>query len=171
MRRWVWGMVLLAAMVATGCNAKRDAAPAVEGGLAPDFTLNDLSGRPVKLSSFRGKVVLVNFWGTFCPPCREEIPSLVRLNQSMRGKPFQLLAIAIDKEGKEIVDDFFKKTGVTMPALIDADGEVAGRYGTSMVPETFIVDTKGVIMKKVVGAMDWSSPQVMAALDDLMKGK
>jgi peroxiredoxin len=167
MKGWVCAVVLLALFVASGCTKREE--PAIEGKLAPDFTLNDLSGRPVQLSSLKGKVVLVNFWATWCPPCREEIPSMVRMNQAMQGKPFQLLAISIDEGGKNAVTEFFRKSGVVLPTLLDTDGAVSKRYGTTGVPETFVIDTKGVIMKKVVGAMDWSSPEVLAALEDLGK--
>ncbi|GFO56595.1 thioredoxin [Geomonas sp. Red276] len=169
MKRWICAVLVLAALAITGCT--KEEAPAVEGNLAPDFTLKDLSGREVKLSSLRGKVVLVNFWATWCPPCREEIPSMVQLNKTMQGKPFQMLCCSIDEGGKDAVETFFKKSGLTLPALLDTDGKVAKRYGTTGVPETFVVDTKGVILKKVVGAMDWNSPQVMAAFDELMRRK
>jgi peroxiredoxin len=169
MRGWICVLVLLAVVAVSGCT-KREA-PAVEGSLAPDFTLNDLSGRPVQLSSLKGKVVLVNFWATWCPPCREEVPSMVRLNQAMQGKEFQMLAVSIDEGGKDAVAGFLKKNGVVLPALLDTDGKVAKRYGTTGVPETFVIDTKGVILKKVIGAMDWSSPEVLAALDDLIRKK
>jgi peroxiredoxin len=168
MKGWICALLLLGLFVGAGC-AKHDMEPAVEGKLAPDFTLKDLSGRPVQLSSLKGKVVLVNFWATWCPPCREEVPSLVKMNQMMQGKPFQLLAISIDEGGKDAVTSFFKKAGAELPALLDTDGAVSRRYGTTGVPETFVIDTKGVIMKKVVGGLDWSSPEVLAALEDLGK--
>jgi peroxiredoxin len=166
-KSWWCALVLLALFVVPGCNKKLE--PAVEGKLAPDFTLKDLSGRPVQLSSLKGKVVLVNFWATWCPPCREEIPSMLKMNQAMQGKPFQWLAVSIDEGGKGAVEDFMKKSGAVMPTLLDTDGAVSRRYGTTGVPETFVIDTKGVIMKKVVGGMDWSSPEVLAALADLGK--
>ena len=94
---------------------------------------------------------------------------MLKMNQAMQGKPFQWLAVSIDEGGKVAVDDFMKKSGAVMPALLDTDGAVSRRYGTTGVPETFVIDTKGVIMKKVVGGMDWSSPEVLAALVDLGK--
>ena len=168
MKGWIYALLLLALLVAPGCT-KQDTEPAVEGKLAPDFTLKDLSGRPVQLSSLKGKVVLVNFWATWCPPCREEVPSLVKMNQAMQGKPFQLLAVSIDEGGRDAVTTFFKKSGSELPALLDTDGAVSRRYGTTGVPETFVINPKGVIMKKVVGGLDWSSPEVLAALEDLGK--
>jgi len=166
MKRWIWAVLLLTVFAASGCT-KREV-PAAEGNPAPDFTLKDLSGRPVQLSSLKGKVVVLNFWATWCPPCREEIPSMVRLNQAMQGKPFQMLAVSIDEGGRDAVGAFFRKSGVVLPALLDSDSKVARRYGTTGVPETFVIDAKGVILKKVIGAMDWSSPQVLAALEQEM---
>jgi peroxiredoxin len=169
MKRWICAVLLLAVFTAAGCT--KHEAPAVEGSQAPDFTLKDLSGRPVQLSSLKGKVVLLNFWATWCPPCREEIPSMIRLNQAMQGKAFQMLAVSVDEGGKDAVDAFFRKRGAALPALLDTDGAVAKRYGTTGVPETFVIDTKGVILKKVIGTMDWSSPDVLAALEDIIRKK
>jgi peroxiredoxin len=170
MKRWMYAVLLLAFFAAAGCS-KEVEKPAVEGNYAPDFTLKDLNGQEVQLSSLKGKVVLVNFWATWCPPCREEIPSMMKLNQAMQGKPFQMLAISIDEGGKEDVERYFKKQGVSLPALLDSDGKVAKRYGTTGVPETFVLNTKGLIVKKVIGPMDWASPQVVAALDEMTAGK
>jgi thiol-disulfide isomerase/thioredoxin len=142
---------------------------ATEGASAPDFTAADLSGKTVTLSQLRGKVVLVNFWATWCPPCREEIPSMVKLNQAMAGKPFQMLALSIDEGGKEAIDGFFKSSGQTLPAYLDGEQKVARLYGTTGVPETFVIDKKGAILKKVVGGMDWSAPDVISYLDGLTK--
>ena len=167
MKRWALSLLLLAVLALAGCTKKE--APAVEGALAPDFTLKDLSGKPVQLSSLRGKVVLVNFWATWCPPCRQEIPSIMRLNQLMQGKPFQLLAVSIDEGGADAVSSFFRQSGASLPALLDTDGAVSRRYGTTGVPETFIIDGKGVILKKVVGSLDWSSPEVISFLDENAK--
>ena len=170
MKRWMYAVLLLAFFAAAGCS-KEVEKPAVEGNYAPDFTLKDLNGQEIQLSSLKGKVVLVNFWATWCPPCREEIPSMMKLNQAMQGKPFQMLAISIDEGGKEDVERYFKKQGVSLPALLDSDGKVAKRYGTTGVPETFVLNTKGLIIKKVIGPMDWAAPQVVAALDEMIAGK
>ncbi|GAW68915.1 thioredoxin [Geoanaerobacter pelophilus] len=156
-------------MAASGCSKKE--VPAQEGAAAPDFTLQDLSGKQVQLSSLKGKVVLVNFWATWCPPCREEIPSMVKLNQVMQGKNFQMLAISVDEGGQQAVQEFFRQNGVSLPALFDTDGSVSRRYGTTGVPETFIVDGKGMIRKKVIGGVDWSAPEVLQYLEGLMQGK
>ncbi len=168
MTRLCRGVLLVVFVVALwGCA--REEKPALEGNPAPEFTLKNLAGQDVKLADLRGKVVLVNFWATWCPPCREEIPSMERLNKAMAGKPFQMLAISIDEGGKGAVEGLFSKAGVTLPALLDPGQKTGKRYGITGVPETFIVDKKGVILKKVVGPIDWSDPMVGDFLENAMK--
>ena len=166
MKRIIFAVLILWSIVVVGCSRQEE--PPVEGKTAPDFTLNDLAGRQVRLSDFRGKVVFLNFWATWCPPCREEIPSMVRLNQAMSGKPFQMLAVSIDEGGRDAVEGFFRNSGSVLPALLDTDQAIGKRYGTTGVPETFILDKKGVIVKKVVGGMDWSDPQVVAFFNEIV---
>lgn len=93
---------------------------------------------------------------------------MVRLNQAMQGKPFQMLAVSIDEGGRDAVQEFFRKEGVSLPALLDKEAKVASRYGTFRVPETYVIDPRGVIVKKVIGPMDWSAPDVLSALQQLM---
>ncbi len=175
MKRLIVLLLLMLVFVVAGCSKKEEkgtekatAAKVVEGTMAPDFEAKDLTGKEVKLSDLRGKVVLVNFWATWCPPCREEIPSMMKLNQAMAGKPFQMIALSIDEGGKGAIEQFFAKSGLTLPAYLDGEQKVAGRYGITGVPETFVVDKKGVILKKVVGGMDWSSTEVIGYLNGLM---
>jgi thiol-disulfide isomerase/thioredoxin len=149
-------------------SAAVSASKAVEGAAAPDFTVKDLVGKDVTLSALKGSVVLVNFWATWCPPCKEEIPSMIKLNKAMAGKAFRMLAISIDEGGKEAVDNFFKGSK-DLPCYLDAEAKTSQLYGTTGVPETFIVDKQGIIQKKIVGGMDWSNPEVIAYLDELLK--
>jgi len=144
------------------------ASKAVEGSAAPDFTVKDLEGKEVTLSSLKGSVVLVNFWATWCPPCKEEIPSMITLNKAMSGKAFRMLAISIDEGGKDAVSTFFKGSR-DLPSYLDSESAISQLYGTTGVPETFIVDKQGIIQKKIVGGMDWSAPDVIAYLDELLK--
>jgi len=177
MKQIIFALLAATLVVATGCKkedkaakpAAKTVAGAVEGSAAPDFTVKDLAGQEVKLSSLKGKVVLVNFWATWCPPCKEEIPSMIKLNQSMSGKQFQMMAISIDEGGKEAVESYFKSSGLSLPAFLDLEGDVSRSYGTTGVPETFIIDKAGIIQKKIVGGMDWSSPEVTAYLNELLK--
>lgn len=168
-------LVTLLILTIAGCSKKESATPSApagpvkEGKPAPLFTLPDLSGKSVSLADHRGKVVLVNFWATWCPPCREEIPSMVRLNTIMEGKPFKMLCISINEEGKKDVDQFLSSQKITLPVLLDPTNEVARSYGITGVPETFVVDPDGVVVKHVVGGLDWSSKDVVDFLQSLMK--
>ncbi len=168
MRKYIGLILSLLLLVLTGCNNNAPA-PKV-GESAPDFKLSSFSGGDVRLSDLRGKVVLVNFWATWCPYCRDEIPSLVNLNAAMAGKNFQMITISIDKNGENAIAPFFNKLGISLPTLFDPDGTVGKRYGITGVPETFIVDGQGIIRKKVVGPMDWGSPEVIRFLGDLAAG-
>ena len=176
MKKLLFALMISVAILSACKNEKQAKKPAavpvsaaVEGAQAPDFSVKDLSGAEMQLSSLKGQVVLVNFWATWCPPCKEEIPSMIKLNQSMAGKPFKMLAISIDEGGKEAVTAYFKKSGLSLPAYLDTDSKVSQMYGTTGVPETFIVDKTGKIQKKIVGGMDWSSPDVIAFMDELTK--
>ncbi len=131
-----------------------DVKPAV-GVVAPDFELSSLGGDHVKLSNLRGKVVFLNIWATWCPPCREEIPSMKSLYQRLEDRPFEMLAVSIDREGEKIVRPFAEKHGLTFRVLLDPDGKTYQLYGMTGVPETFIIDNNGVITQKIIGPQNW----------------
>jgi len=165
MKKYVVWSLLLVLFVVPGCSKKQAPEP-LAGNPAPDFTVRDLGGREVRLADLRGKVVVLNFWATWCPPCREEIPSMMQLNKSMAGKPYQMLALSIDEGGKKAVEDYFAKSGTNLPAFLDPGQAIGNLYGITGVPETFVIDKKGVIVKKVVGAMEWNSPEVIKFFSD-----
>ena len=130
------------------------------GTPAPDFTFPGLDGEKVSLSDYRGKVVLVNIWATWCPPCVEEMPSMEKLYRKFKGQNFEILAVSIDEPGLEAVAPFMKKSNLTFPALIDSEGTIKAVYGVTGIPESFIVDKQGILIKKIVGPVDWASPAV-----------
>ena len=169
MMRFVSITLIVIIISLSACSSRETPKPPAEGKQAPDFTLPAISGQEVRLSDLKGEVVLVNFWATWCPPCREEIPSMTALNRLMAGKPFRMLAISIDQGGKDAVNDFFKKSRLTLPVLIDSNGSIARLYGITGVPETFVIDRKGVIIKKIVGPLDWSAPEVVRFLNEAMR--
>jgi thiol-disulfide isomerase/thioredoxin len=143
---------------------------AKEKSPAPDVSVVSLSnGTPLKLSDLKGKVVLLNFWATWCPPCREEIPSMMKLNSLMSGKPFQMVAVSIDEGGKPAIESFFKETGFLLPTYIDESGASAKSYGITGVPESFIIDKQGLLVKKIIGGFAWDSPEAVSFLEGLMK--
>ncbi|MBN2645162.1 MAG: TlpA family protein disulfide reductase [Desulfuromonadaceae bacterium] len=137
-----------------------NAAPHERAGLAPDFVLQDLQGQAVRLSDLRGKVVLVHFWATWCPPCRQEMPSMEALYRVLREVGVELLAINVDKEGARAVGPFLQQHPHSFPVLLDPDAVVQKAYRVDKFPETFVVDRQGVVVEHVIGAIDWSQPAV-----------
>jgi len=136
--------------------------------LAPDFAVPDLSGQAVRLSALRGKVVLLNLWTTWCPPCREEMPSMERLYERLRDRDFQLLAVSQDEDGKRVVEPFVKEMRLSFPVLVDPDHQVGDRYGVWGYPETFVIDRAGHVVERVIGPRDWASPEQVASLEALI---
>ncbi|MDD2366129.1 MAG: TlpA disulfide reductase family protein [Desulfuromonadaceae bacterium] len=160
----------------TACNKTTDApkvaavSVAAEKSPAPDISVVSMSdGSVLKLSDLKGKVVLLNFWATWCPPCREEIPSMMKLNEKMSGKPFQMVAISIDEGGKPAIESFFKESGFKLPTYLDESAASGKAYGITGVPESFIIDKQGVLVKKIIGGAAWDSPEVEAFMENLMK--
>ncbi|MDY0211453.1 MAG: TlpA disulfide reductase family protein [Desulfuromonadaceae bacterium] len=135
--------------------------------VAPDFTLTDMQGKEVTLSDLRGQVVLVNFWATWCPPCRQEMPSMEVLYQQLRTHGVELLAINIEENGPKAVTDFLANKSHSFPILFDQDARVQRLYHVSRFPETFIIDRNGNIVEHVVGAIDWMQPSVVDFLRSL----
>lgn len=135
---------------------------------AVDFTLSDLEGRRVKLSDLKGKVVFLNFWATWCGPCRIEIPTLAKMNQKFKDRDFQLLTISIDQQGRKAIEPFYQQLGIALPTLVDSDSKVASRYGVSAVPESFLIDKEGRIVKKYIGPRDWVSPSIISEIERLL---
>ncbi len=139
------------------------------GEKARDFTYPDLQGRDVKLSDFYGKkVVLLNVWATWCTSCKKELPTVQRLYERFKGDDFEVLAVSIDALGKKAVEPFMKKLGLTFPALIDTSGSIQLLYGTTGVPESFIIDKKGRIAYVEIGAGDWTDPEKQALVKGLI---
>lgn len=122
----------------------------------PPFTLPDLSGQSVSLADYKDRVIFLNFWATWCPPCREEMPSLQKLHEKLKGKNFIMLAVALDEEGKAVVKPFVEKGGYSFKVLLDPDGRVASRYQVWSIPTTFIINKEGKIVRRIVGSRDWA---------------
>ena len=142
----------------------------VVGDLAPDFQLEDTKGNRVSLSNLRGKVVMVNFWATWCPPCKEEMPSMEKLNQIMAGEDFVMLAINTEENGRSVVPAFLKNNPHDFTVLYDDNGTVQQQYGVYRFPESFIIRKDGIVDQKVIGAIDWASPETIAYIKSLTKG-
>ncbi|MEC9488009.1 MAG: redoxin domain-containing protein [Halanaerobium sp.] len=123
------------------------------GNRAPDFTLNNLAGEEVRLSDYRGKMVFLNFWATWCPPCQQEMPSIQRLYEEREG----LVILAVNSgEGRMKVDIFLKMNGYQFPVLLDPDGKVTGnKYLVRGIPTTYIIDEDGIIKTRHTGYMSY----------------
>lgn len=135
--------------------------PAVAAGTAaPDFSFPDLSGNTVRLSDYRGQMLLVNIWATWCKPCVEEMPAIEKLYQEFKDDEFNVLAVSIDRQGKKVVNPFMKIHNLSFKVLLDRDGTIQNTYGTLGIPESFIIDKNGIILQKVIGGFDWASPKV-----------
>ena len=127
-----------------------------EGVPAPNFSLPDLEGKKVSLTDFKGKIVLLNIWATWCAPCVAEMPSMEKLYQELKGEDFELLAISVDESGAEAVTPFIEKHNLGFPVLLDTKGEIKNLYQATGIPESFIIDKDGMIVEKIIGPRDWA---------------
>jgi peroxiredoxin len=135
------------------------------GTAAPDFTVHD-SDRSVTLSQLKGQVVVLNFWATWCPPCIEEMPSLVEMQQRMKAKGVTVLAVSVDVD-QSSYQRFLKDHNVNLLSVRDGDQKSNQLYGTFKFPETYIIDRNGVVRRKFIGAVDWTEPEVIDFLNKL----
>lgn len=161
-REWtIVGGVIAVAAVALGIAAKLrpQLRPLGVGDRAPDFQAIDLRAtRPASLGDYRGKVILLNIWATWCQPCRVEMPSMERLHRRFSGTDFRVVAVSIDKDDSTVVNAFVQELGLTFEILHDQPGTIQQIYQTTGVPESFLIDRQGVIVKKVIGATEWDAP-------------
>jgi peroxiredoxin len=135
---------------------------------APALELVDLQGTRHRLADYRGKVVLVNFWATWCTPCREEMPSIERLRAALEGKRFAVLAVNL-AEPEARIQKFLEAVPVRFPVLLDRDAAAARAWQAKVLPATYIVGPDGVIRHRHLGELDWSKPEVRRAITALMK--
>ena len=142
------------------------------GEPARDFTYPDLQGRNVTLSNFYGKkVVLVNIWATWCTECRRELPTVQNLYEKFGGNDFEVLAVSLDAAGAKAIVPFMQELGLKFPALQDTSGSIQLLYGTTGVPETFIIDKQGKVAFVEIGAGDWREPDKQALIQGLIEEK
>ncbi|HEY7095143.1 MAG TPA: TlpA disulfide reductase family protein [Terriglobales bacterium] len=162
MRRTV---ILLSLLLLVGSGCYRGSRPPRIGSAAPDFTVQD-ADRKVSLNELKGKIVVLNFWATWCPPCIEEMPSLVRMQQQLRPKGVEVLAISIDVD-EAAYHKFVKEHGVDLLTVRDPDQKSSTLYGSYKWPETYIIDRDGILRRKFVGPVDWNTPEITDFLNKL----
>lgn len=144
--------------------------PLVVGKAAPDFQLPDLNDKQLRLSDYRGKVVFLNFWATWCKPCREEMPSMEVLYKNFDKDGLVILAVSIDRvTTKKDIPPFVKGLNLTFPVLVDSWGQTDKRYKLMGVPETYIIDQQGVLREKIIGPRDWTRLDNLKVLTQLLK--
>jgi len=158
MKRFLAVLLPLAAVLGTVTWLQIQQSRSRLGYPAPDFALRDLQGRVHSLSQQRGKIVFLNLWATWCPPCREEMPSMEKLYRQLAGPDFTMLAVSEDTD-HAAVEAFVREMRLSFPVLLDAAGNLPHRLGITGYPETFVIDRQGNIVRHFVGPYDWSDPR------------
>jgi cytochrome c biogenesis protein CcmG, thiol:disulfide interchange protein DsbE len=162
--KWfLFSFCLLPFFLLLGCYS--GSRPSRIGEMAPDFTVQD-ADRKVTLGQFRGQVVVLNFWATWCPPCVDELPSMINMQGRMREKGVTVLAVSIDVDA-DMYHRFIKEHGVNLLTIRDPEQKSSALYGTFGWPESYIIDRNGVVRRKLVGPVDWNSPEIMEFLSNL----
>jgi DsbE subfamily thiol:disulfide oxidoreductase len=138
--------------------------------LAPDFTLPDLGQEKVSLKDFRGKLLMLNFWASWCVSCREEMPAMERLYQRYKDQGFVILGVNI-KDDKKSALSFVKELKITFPIVFDPKGEVGLLYGAWGIPTTYLIDAKGIALARAWGSADWYSPGARELTEKLLDEK
>lgn len=144
--------------------------PMKDNAPTPDFTLPAPDGKKVSLKDFRGKIVLLNFWASWCVPCREEMPSMEKLYQEFKDKNFTILAVAV-KDRRQDSIAFVKELKLTYPIALDPEGQVGMTYGAWGLPATYLIGPKGEGLARGWGPADWYSPAARQLIADLIDGK
>jgi peroxiredoxin len=134
---------------------------------APAFELRDLTGRSVSLVEFRGRVVLLTFWATWCEPCREEMPAMMRLARELGGRGLAVVAVNV-KEPVARVEAFVEELGLTFAVVLDSRGEVSERYQLQALPTTYLIGRDGSLLARALGYRDWESPEAQAYVAELL---
>ena len=136
---------------------------------APNFCLEDLKGEKLELRNFKGKVVFLNFWATWCGPCKEEMPSIEALYQQFKEKDFVFLTISVDYEGKKPVKEFIEKQRYTFPVLLDPKCEILDLYQVKGIPTTILIDKNRKMIGKATGPKNWKSQEAISLLNLLLE--
>ena len=172
-----WGLVagiilLLGGGVAFAARLRDEIVFVEPGSKAPQFTArNIVTDSLVTLDHYRGKVVLLNIWATWCLPCRTEMPSIERLHRRLQGTDFRVVAVSVDVGDRKVVADFVREMGLTFEVLQDRSTAIQQIYQTTGVPESFVIDRDGVIVKKEIGDRQWDSTVNETLIRRLLDGR
>jgi len=135
---------------------------------APDFALKDISGKSISLKSLKGRVIFLNFWATWCVPCRQEMPAMERLHREFKGKGLVILAVNF-RETEEEIRPFMNELGLTFTVLLDRDGRVSEEYGAWSLPLSYIISRNGGFVGKAIGSREWDSSAARKLFEDLLE--
>jgi cytochrome c biogenesis protein CcmG, thiol:disulfide interchange protein DsbE len=169
--------LVIVALVAWGWVNRSRYAPVDTGSRAPDFTAATLTGDSIALSSYRGRVVLLNLWATWCTPCRWEMPSMERLHNELKADGLEVVALSVDAEPGKLdalahyggdVAGFVEELGLTFEILRDPEGAVLDRYGVSGLPTSFLIDREGRVQRRIVGPAQWDDDEHVAMVRELL---
>jgi thiol-disulfide isomerase/thioredoxin len=158
---------LLACLLSSVASAGGTLQPFGDQGIARDFSLVDIKGTSHTLADYRGKIVIINFWASWCPPCIHEMPGMQRLQEKLAGQPFVILPINVG-EKKYRVWKFVKLINFTLPVPLDTRSKVFADWGASILPTSFLLDTEGRIRYRVQGDLDWDSEEVISLIEELL---
>lgn len=169
-RTWQWAVLgaLLAAAI-WFVAGRRSSGPVRIGEEAPNFTVPNLKSGNLDLRDFRGKVVVLNFWATWCPPCVDETPSLEAFARQLKDKGVVVLGVSVDEQQAALVK-FVANYHLTYPIGRDPSRALAARYGTFKFPETYIIDRTGHVAEKIIGETNWSDPRMITFVEALADG-
>ena len=156
-------LVLLALATLGGCYS--GSRPSRIGSPAPDFMVQD-ADRRIALRDFAGKIVVLNFWATWCAPCVEELPTLMQLQQRLQQKGVTVIGVSVDADA-DVYHRFLKEHNIDFLTVRDPDQKANNLYGTFKFPETYIIDRKGIVRRKFIGAVDWTQPEIVSFLTEL----
>lgn len=169
-------VAVILALTLAGCTPETPTSVSTEeapkiGYFAPNFRLPSLTGEEYSLASLKGKVVFLNFWATWCAPCKAEMPSMEVLYQEFKEENFEILAISNDIDGDRSVRPFVEALNLSYPILLDPDYRVDNKYLVRSVPTSFLIDKKGVITHRIIGSLDWNTPESRELIKKLIDEK
>lgn len=172
-------LVLMGVVVVAAWVGRDSYRPVIAGAVAPDFTATTLDGEPVSLDRYEGQVVLLNIWATWCAPCREEMPSMQRLQDAIDDPDFRVVAVSVDANTPGVlgyfsrpggdVEGFTEEYGLSFEVLRDPSGAIGDIYQVTGLPETFLIGRDGVIYRKVAGGTLWDAPQYQELIQRLLE--
>lgn len=164
-------ILILSAMIFIGLISYETSqvAKATVGLNAPDAVLTDTAGNTYNISGLKGSVVFINFWASWCKPCRDEMPSIQSLYNQLSGNEGFRMLMVLYRDDYQKALSYLKENNFQLPILIDKDGKAASAYGITGVPETYIIDKKGIIKEKIIGPNDWTSAQAFSLLSNLIR--